>query len=151
MKKITSFLLLIALAFSVNAQHTTPRLGNKVSDCSNFGCVDYKYSSVTTTTATAVLYQLPRTYESVIKIGTLTHALTDSLGISGSFVGDKVTFVFAADTLTAGRVVTFGNNIKSAGTLTVPNSKSSHSGQASISFIFDGVRWTELYRSINTN
>ncbi len=152
MKNIIAFLFL-ALTLTVSAQHTVPRFGTSANECYNGGCLQYKFQSVTTTTATSVSYQRPSAYYTLIKVGTLTHALTDSLSTASAYDGDIVDFIFYADTLTAGRVVTFGNNIKSAGTLTVPNSKSSHSGRATARFIYDakGVYWTELSRTINTN
>lgn len=139
-------------AVSMQAQSVLPRWGSGAPQNDNTGRIlTYSVLSTTTGTATAVAYQKPMTYGTIIKVGTLTHALTDSLSTAYSFLGDVVTFVFTADTLTAGRVVTFGNNIKSAGTLTVPNSKSSHSGEATATFVFDGAKWTEVSRAINTN
>ena len=155
MKKIASTLFLVALfATNVNAQSTTPRWGSGPPTNDNTGRVlTYNVISVVTNTATAVAYQKPNAWKTVIHVGTLTHALTDSLSIANAYDGDEVTFVFSADTLTAGRVVTFGNHLYSAGTLTVPNSKSSHSGTATATFIYDGQksRYTEKSRTINTN
>lgn len=155
MKKILSISFLVALfATNVNAQSTSPRWGSGPPSNDNTGRVlTYAVQSVPTVSTTAVKYQVVQSYNTVIHIGTLTHALTDSVSTAYSYDGDMLTFVFTADTLTAGRVVTFGNNLKSAGTLTVPNSKSSHSGCATATFIFDGTnkRWTEIARAINTN
>jgi hypothetical protein len=153
MKKLLSIFVLTALfAVNLNAQSTSPRWGSGPPSNDNTGRVlTYAVQSVTTTTATSVAYQKPKAWKTVIKVGTLQHALTDSLSVTNAYLGDEVTFIFKADTLTAGRVVTFGNNIRSAGTLTVPNNKSSHSGQATATFVFDGVYWTEKSRTINTN
>jgi|ERR1700751_210320 len=152
MKKLFSIIAILGLfVLNTNAQSTTPRFGITPNADNTYRTLTNGYASVTTTTATAVLVQRPRHFNTIYKIGTLTHALTDSMYVTDAFVGDQVTFIFNADTLTAGRVVTFGNHIASAGTLTVPNSKSSHSGEATITFIFDGVRWTEKGRTINTN
>ncbi len=148
MKKLFS-LLAIAMLFSVTifAQSTLPRWGGGPPQNDNTGRIlTYAVITVTTTSATAVSYQKPNAFESVIIVGTLKHALTDSLSITNAFVGDRVTFIFTADTLTAGRVVTFGTHVKSAGTLTVPVSK-----KASASFIFDGVAWIEKGRALMTN
>ena len=151
MKKIVS-IIAIMLTLTVSAQHTQPRYSITPNGCNTGACLQYGYQSVTTTSAQAVAYQVPSytSYETLIEVGTLRHALTDSLGIQNSYIGDKVTMIFYADTLTAGRVVTFGNHITSAGTLTVPKSGTTHSGAATISFIFDGTRWVELYRAITT-
>lgn len=153
MKKIAiiAFLFITSL---VNAQSTSPRWGSGPPSNDNTGRIlTYAVQSVPTLSTTTVKYQVVNSYNTVIHVGKLTHALTDSVSTAYSYDGDVLTFVFTADTLTAGRVVTFGNNLYSAGTLTVPNSKSSHSGEATISFMFDGTnkRWTELSRTINTN
>lgn len=140
---------MIAMLFSVAvfAQSTSPRWGGGPPQNDNTGRIlTYAVITVTTTTATTVSYQKPNAYETVIIVGTVAHALTDSLSVSNAFVGDNVTFVFTGDTLTAGRVVTFGNHIKSVGTLTVPKSK-----KATATFIFDGVAWIETGRGIMAN
>jgi hypothetical protein len=155
MKKIASILFLAALfAANVNAQSTTPRWGSGPPTNDNTGRVlTYAVQTVPTLSTTTVKYQVINAYSTVIHVGPLTHALTDSVSIINSYDGDMLTFVFTADTLNAGRVVTFGNHLYSAGTLTVPNSKSSHSGSATITFIYDGQksRYTEIARTINTN
>lgn len=153
MKKLFS-ILIIAISFLATnaiAQSTVPRFGITPNADNTYRTLTNGYASITTTTATAVLVQRPRHFNTIYKIGTLTHALTDSMYVTDAFVGDQVTIIFSADTLTAGRVVTFGNHISSAGTLTVPNSKSGHSGEATVVFTFDGIRWTEKSRTITTN
>ncbi len=152
MKKIIALLAIVAFTINVNAQSTSPRWGSGNPQNDNTGRIlTYANLSVTTASTTTVAYQKPNAWKTVIKVGKLTRALTDSLSVSNAYLGDEVTFIFSADTLTAGRVVTFGNNIRSAGTLTVPNSKSSRSGEATATFVFDRVYWTEKSRTINTN
>lgn len=149
MKKVLSLIVILSLfASCVMAQSSTlPRWGAGAPTQDNTGRIlTYVYKSVVLTSAQASAYQIPSAYESIYKVASLTHALTDSLSIAYSWVGDQVVFVFTADTLTAGRVVTFGNHIKSAGTLTVAASK-----KATACFIFDGVAWIEKSRSIMTN
>ncbi len=148
MKKLFSLVIIATMfAVSVSAQSTSPRWGGGPPQNDNTGRIlTYASKAVTTTSATAVSYQVVSAWETIITVGTLKRALTDSLSIKYSYLGDRVTFIFTADTLTAGRVVTFGNNIKSAGTLTVPVSK-----KATASFIFDGVIWVETKRALMTN
>ena len=149
------FLLIFSLLFAtvlVSAQSTSPRWGSGPPSNDNTGRVlTYVAKTVTTTASQASAYQVVNAYQTIIKVGKLTHALTDSVSVAYSYFGDQIEFVFNADTLTAGRVVTFGNHLSNAGTLTVPNSKSSHSGVATITFIFDGVAWREQSRTICTN
>lgn len=149
MKKLFSLIAFVGcllIGTHLEAQHSVPRFGILKNEGNTGASLTYKYQTITTTTATAVLYQAPNAWETVIKIGTLTHALTDSLKTAGAWVGDRVIFIFTADTLTAGRVVTFGNNIKSTGTLTVPRSK-----KATARFVFDGVAWLEESRALMAN
>lgn len=79
--------------------------------------------------------------ETIVKPGTLTGAanVTISAGSSTTppFVGDKVTFMFAADG--TDRIVTFTTNMKSSGTLTVAANKF-----GTAVFIFDGANWLQL-------
>ena len=152
MKKFLLIFSLLLVATFVSAQSTSPRWGSGPPSNDNTGRIlTYAKKAVTTTASQASAYQVVSAYQTIITVGTLTHALTDSVSVGYSYFGDQITFVFTADTLTAGRVVTFGNHLKSAGTLTVPNSKSSHSGEATATFIFDGTKWTEVCRAINTN
>lgn len=152
MKKFVGILFVAALILcsvqKSTAQSTTPRFGTSIYEDNTYRVLTLGYSSITTGTATAVLYQKPNSFHTIYQIGTLTHALTDSLSITNSYVGDEVTFIFNADA--TGRTVTFGNHIKSAGTLAVPSS-SGASGEATATFVFDGVQWTEKGRAINTN
>lgn len=148
MKKFLSILAALLIVSIVSAQSTSPRWGSGPPTNDNTGRVlTYSYGrTLITSSATAVLYQKPNAFVTILKIDSLRHALTDSLSITNAYVGDQVEFVFAADSLVAGRVVTFGNHIKSAGTLTVTKNK-----KATACFIFDGVAWVEIRRAIMTN
>jgi hypothetical protein len=145
------FLFIITCSLCVifaSAQSTLPRWGGGPPQNDNTGRVlTYELKTVTTTTATSTAVQKPNAFQTIIKVGTLQRALTDSLSIANAYVGDEAIFVFTADTLTAGRVVTFNSNsLKSAGTLTVPKSK-----KATASFIFDGTLWIEKSRALMAN
>jgi hypothetical protein len=148
MKKLISILLIgVVFACSIAAQSTTPRFGTTGNVDNTGRALNWKYITTTPTSSTATLTQNPNAYTTIIKIGPLRHALSDSLSATKAYVGDEVIFLFESDTLTAGRVVTFNSNaIKSAGTLTVTKSK-----KATVTFIFDGVIWIEKSRAINTN
>lgn len=146
MKKIFFLLTLILSCLIVGAQSTTPRFGTKSNDDNTGRVLTYKYSHVNVSPGTATIYLKPNAWETIYQVDTLKHALTDSLSVSNAYLGDNVTFIFIADTLTAGRVVTFGNHMKCAGTLTVAKQK-----KATATFIFDGTIWTEKCRSVNTN
>ena len=130
----------------LSAQSTSPRWGGGPPTNDNTGRVlTYSFAKTIANTS-AVLYQQPNAFVTILKIDSLRHALTDSLSIKNAYVGDQVEFVFAADSLAAGRVVTFGSHIKSTGTLTVTKNK-----KATACFIFDGVAWVEIRRAIMTN
>lgn len=137
MKKL--FLLLIfAISFFTAATAQTSPLNTVPRGGENF--LDQR--TVINQSYASVLYQQPASYYNVYKIGKLTGALTDSTTLTNARIGDVMTLMFLCDTLTAGRVVTFGNNYYSAGTLTVAKNKT-----AAVTFIFTGTIWTETARA----
>lgn len=139
MKKFLALLALFAFANLAIAQSTSPRFSTTKNGDNTGRVLVYNYAPITFAN---VLYETPNAFETTYKIGTLTHALTDSMSVTKAHVCDLVTFLFLCDTLTAGRVVTFGTNLKSAGTLTVAKNK-----RASATFVFDGVYWVERSRA----
>jgi hypothetical protein len=147
MKKLFLILTLFSGLF-LTAQSTLPRWGAGPPQEDNTGRIlPYVYGAVTTVSTTSLVSHLPNAWQTIYKIGTLTHALRDSLSTKKAYVGDKVIFVFTADTLTAGRVVTFGSgSVKSYSALTVPASK-----KATAQFIFDGAAWIEVSRTLMGN
>lgn len=147
MKKFLSIAILSLCVLFAGAQSTTlPRWGGGPPQNDNTGRVlTYALKTVATTSATATLTQVPNAFETVIKIGTLSHALSDSLNSSLSYVGDKVTFVFTADG--SGRVVTFTGSLHSVGTVSVGASLT-----ATTTFIYMGTSgWIEVGRAVNAN
>jgi hypothetical protein len=72
-----------------------------------------------------------------VNVAQLTGALTINAVVTSAVINDKVTFTFGADG--TNRVVTFGTNMKSSGTLTVTASK-----YGTAEFIFDGTNWLQL-------
>lgn len=95
----------------------------------------------------ATLAIAPKAHNTLVKVGTLTGALTINTAVSAPAyvapmaIGDKLTFIFATDG--TNRVVTFGTGMGSAGTLTVV---ASLKGVAC--FIFDGAAWVEVSRAL---
>lgn len=73
----------------------------------------------------------------VVKPGTLTGALTLTAVLTNAIAGDRITFIFTADS--TARIVTFSTNITAAGTLRVPASAS-----ATASFIYNGTTWLQV-------
>jgi hypothetical protein len=71
----------------------------------------------------------------------LTGAMTVNAVVSNSLEFDEVVFLLTADS--TNRVVTFGTNFKTSGTLTVTASKI-----ASIAFVFNGTYWVEVSRTV---
>lgn len=75
----------------------------------------------------------------------LTGALTLTAGVGSAstapYVGDKIEFIFGSD---AARVVTFGTGFVPNGTLTTITGGKG----ATASFMFNGVAWIELGRTI---
>lgn len=73
-------------------------------------------------------------------LGSITGALTIN-ATSGGKAGQKISILLPNDA-SSGRVVTFGTNFKSSGTLTGTTSKT-----ASITFESDGTNWYEIART----
>lgn len=146
MKKLISIFVIALMIGTVSAQSTSPRWGSGPPTNDNTGRI-LTWSSITSVTSstTAVGYQKPNAYNTTIKVGSIGTSFTDSLSTTNAYLGDVVNFVFTNGS-TAAQVITFGNNIKSVGTLTVSGSKKATAG-----FIFDGTNWIELCRSVMGN
>ena len=140
MKRIL-FLGLIALTMGLtaNAQRYGNTASGNVKSKDNTGAV-LSYD-LTAPTYTATLTVAPKVFNLTVKPGTLTGAMTINATETSSFRGDHLTFIFTSDG--TGRVVTFGTNFISAGTLTLVASK-----QATASFIYDGTNYVEVSRAI---
>ena len=71
----------------------------------------------------------------------LTGASTINAVVTNCVEFDEAQFVFSADG--TNRVVTFGTNFKTSGTVTVTASK-----YATVKFVFNGTYWIEVSRTI---
>lgn len=140
MKKLLSIFALVGLfAFASSAQITTPRFGTTPNKDNTGRVLTYKLIEPAFATPYAVV---ANAYETTVRIDSLTAAQTLTATVTNCRIADKLTIIFKADTLTAGRVVTFSTGFVSAGTLTVDKSQ-----KASILFTFDGVKWVETARA----
>lgn len=80
--------------------------------------------------------------EVIYTTAALTGALTLNItAVTSSKIGDRLTVLLLSDG--TGRVVTFGTNIATVGTLTLIASK-----RGSCSFVFDGTKYVETGRAI---
>ena len=140
MKKIFTVLAIIGMVFTLSAQITTPRFGTTAGRDNTGRVTTYAYSAPVYAATYTVNANASETF---VKMGTLTGAQTVTANVTNSHVADKLVFMFTADTLTAGRVVTFSTNIVyTAATFTVDASQ-----KATASFVFDGVKWIETGRA----
>jgi len=94
----------------------------------------------------ATLNIVPTQFDTTVKPGLLTGAITINVGVGSAtlppYVGDQLTFLFTADA--TGRTVTLGTGMNvTAATIVIPASK-----KASIFFTFDGAAWVEGGRAI---
>jgi hypothetical protein len=89
----------------------------------------------------ATLSVTPNASKTWIKPATLTGAMTINIVDSLSQKYDELVIMLNADA--TNRVVTFGTNFKSAGTITVTASKT-----ATLHFNYDGTDWLEAGRAI---
>lgn len=89
----------------------------------------------------ATLAITPNASQTVYRPAVLTGALTVNATLTTSFVGDTQTWVLTSDATS--RAVTFGTGYVPNGTISPAISK-----KASIAFVYDGVAWIELYRTL---
>lgn len=71
----------------------------------------------------------------------LTGTLTVNAVVTSALEYDEVVFIFNSDA--TARVVTFGTNFKSSGTISVSSSK-----YATVKFVFDGAYFIEMSRTV---
>ena len=83
----------------------------------------------------------PVTTDNLYVIGQLTGALTMNATVTGLYIGDKVSVLLSSDA--SARVVTFGTNFLSAGTLSVTGTKTAYAD-----FVFDGTNLREMGRTV---
>jgi hypothetical protein len=147
MKKLFSICLIFAATMLMTAQSTLPRWGSGPPTNDNTGRVlTYQYTQVTAGTAAIEYLKNPRSFMNIWAIDSVRHIETDSAAIVNAYVGDELIIRYSCDSAAAGHIITFGNHLKGAGTLTITKNK-----KATICFIFDGVAWTEKSRTINTD
>jgi hypothetical protein len=129
MKKIILSLLFITCAFLVNAQTSTPRFGTTSSGDNTGRVLTYGYVAPTY----AATYNIvPKCYETTVKMGTLTGALTLTSSITQLYAADKLSIIFTADG--TNRVVTFSTGFASGGNITVNASTT-----MTVNFVFNGT------------
>ncbi len=139
MKKLILSLFLVSITLCVSAQQATSRFHTDQTT-KNMVIVD---KAVTLANTDSIAPAASITY---YFFTALTHAKTLDARIAYARKCDKIVLYFTCDTLTAGRVVTFGTHMKttsSGGTMTVKTSK-----KANIIFMFDGVAWIEESRAV---
>ena len=139
MKKLFAILMIMSITVLANAQQAVARFHNDHTS-SNMVFIDLA------PTLNNVDTIRPNASVTFYKFVAITHAKTLDATVASARKWDEVVLDFTCDTLTAGRVVTFGTHFKtttSGATMTVKKSKS-----AIICFRFDGVAWMEESRSI---
>lgn len=138
---------LIGLAASAQRFSVKTSSGGAITGDNTGGALDFKSAAVTLGATDSIA---PSAFHHYFAFSTLTQA--KSIVIKKTFAKkwDEAILLFACDTLTAGRVVTFTSNTysplwttTSGGTITVKASK-----KAIVEFIYDGTKWCEKLRSI---
>lgn len=153
MKKILILFIICLANISANAQRfsTTDLFGNVSGGAGGNTGASLNYGSFTKTLAATDSIS-PAFFNSFYKCDTLRGAKTLTIKTKAAKMWDKAHLEFVADTLTAGRVVTFqtssGNKVivattSSGNTVTVKKRK-----KVLITFRFDGDAWIEESRSI---
>lgn len=89
----------------------------------------------------ATIAIVPKESENLYRVAQLTGAATINATVSGMYIGDKVRVLLSSDA--TARVVTFGTNFLSAGTISVTGTKT-----AFVDFIFNGTNLQEMGRTV---
>jgi len=97
---------------------------------------DYKKPAYASTLSVAL-----NASKTFVEPAQLTGAVTINAVVTSCQEYDEAQFIFSADG--TNRVVTFGTNFKTSGTVTVTASK-----YATVKFVFDGTYWLEVSRTI---
>ncbi len=144
MKKIFAILAIGLFTLTVQAQ----RFGTGASSDNTGAAVSYTQHLGVVLADTDSIN--PDAFNSFYTFAALTHAKTVKIKNTKAKKWDKTHLEFVSDTLTAGRVITFGSTAvspcittTSGGTITAKTSK-----KVLIVFIFDGTAWVEESRSI---
>lgn len=122
------------------AAKTTPRFGRTAGQVFYSERISQSYNLIAAGTAT--LSAAPKGWHTLYSAtAAMTSALTINSVTTNAQLGDQLVFLFLADATP--RVVTFGTDMISAGTLTVAASK-----RGSATFVFDGVKFVETGRLV---
>lgn len=146
MKKILSIIAIICVTvLSMDAQ----RWANAPGDNTGRQLV---FASTTVTLATTDSIS-PRFSETFYTFATLTEAKTIIIKVNGAKKWDRVTLSFTSDNNAVGRTVTFsttsGGVVNKLWTSDASNELTPiQSKSATITFLYDGNKWTEQTRSV---
>lgn len=133
MKKFLSIIFLITLTVGVIAQSTSPRFGTGPNNDNTGRVLTYKYSAPVYGASIALN---PNAYETIVKFGTLTGALTLTSTVTNCYVADKLSAIFLADG--TNRTVTFSTGFSSGGNIVV-----NAGATMTVNFVFDGAGWVQ--------
>lgn len=137
MKKFLSILMLLTVTLFASGQYTTPRFGVLKNQDNTGRVLTYAYQAPAFSTPLAITCNA---YETTVKIGTLTGALTLTAPVTACHLGDKLNLLLTDDG--SGRVVTFSTGFASGGNITLGASQ-----KVSIYFVFNGVGWYQMLAS----
>ena len=147
MKKLIPILVTFLFAFTGSfAQSTSPRWstnptsGNATGSSISFRLVNYTFVSGVDT-----LKLIPNASETLVQLGSITDSiLVQFSNIKNCSLGDQVTLIGYATSATR-KVKIWATNSASAGTASPASGK-----RIIIVFIFDGVKWIETSRFIES-
>lgn len=133
MKKIFSIIVLAALTLGSYAQITTPRFGTTPSRDNTGRVLTYAYVTPSYAASYAVV---ANNYETTVKMGTLTGALTLTATVTNCHVTDKLNLILTADG--SDRIVSLSTGFDTQND-TVLASTTHY-----LSFVFNGAKWVRL-------
>lgn len=141
MKKLFSLFLLLAIAYTVSAQSTSPRFGTAKNQDNTGRVLTNAYASKTDAAGADSVLLVPNAYQTIYRLSLVDSFYFKSPTVTSSYAGDKL--VIVASGASGTKVKFAGTNFISAGTATL-----STNGRAVLNFIFDGAKWVESGRVV---
>ena len=149
------YILLISLVFaacvSSFAQFTTPRTGVGANQDNTGRVLTYNYVAVTEAVGYDSINIYPHAWLTTYKVSVTNDSIRfGQPKISQSYFGDNLRLIITG---TSGKVVSFGTYLSSIWVVnktanTTGEIVLSTKGKAIINFVFDGIKWVEVSRSV---
>jgi len=145
MKKFLSILFLAAIAFSAQAQNTSPRY--VVYGANGASSISFGQNIVKDTAGTTIdtLQLRPRYWCTNVNVTVVDSAVLQLKSVAGCYYNDRA-YVYVTNPANTGVLKLNGAWVVSTGTNTISLTANKH---CTLEFWFDGTNWVETSRNLN--